>query len=284
MNSRTLLRTLVARITLDEPISEKEQLASLAIQYAFGISSGDVLLGKSIDPGDDAMKTLEEVVDRLNRQEPIQYIAGKAAFYGRDFLVTPAVLIPRPETEELVGRVLGLILAGEKHSDLRVMDVGTGSGCIAITIALALENATVVATDVDVAALKVAAHNARTLGARVQFILHDILKEALPSGLDVIVSNPPYIAFRERHTMRENVLNHEPHRALFVDDDDPFIFYRLVAERSRKALKPGGLLAVEINERFGHDVADIFGNEGFSDVSVAKDIFYKDRIVTGFLR
>jgi release factor glutamine methyltransferase len=165
---------------------------------------------------------------------------------------------------------------------LRIIDVGTGSGCIAITIALTLHNCAVIGTDVDSVALEVASQNAMMQGAQVKFISHNILWEDLPSGQDVIVSNPPYILMREQSTMNNNVLMYEPHRALFVDDEDPLVFYRALAERSRKSLKPGGMLGVEINEQFGRGVAAIFEKEAYSEVSVIKDIFNKDRVVTGF--
>jgi release factor glutamine methyltransferase len=192
-------------------------------------------------------------------------------------------LIPRPETEELIRVVLSW-RARQKESPriVRVLDIGTGSGCIPITLFHEIGDGDFYATDISNAALSVALRNAELLHANVTFIEHNILKEKLPLGdLDIIVSNPPYVTQRESGQMKPNVLNFEPHLALFVPNDDPLMFYREITVRAMEALRPSGLLAVEINENFGTDVARLFRNVGFHEVQVINDISEKSRVVQG---
>ncbi len=189
------------------------------------------------------------------------------------------MLIPRPETELLIDTIRGYGKQQASATPLRMLDVGTGSGCIAITTALVC-NADVSATDVSEAALAVARRNAEHLKARVDFVHHDILMdEPIFANLDVVASNPPYIALSEKATMHNNVVNFEPHGALFVPDDDALLFYRALAIKAYDMLKAGGMLCVEINERFGPDVRDLFTRMGYADGSIVKDIDGKDRIV-----
>jgi release factor glutamine methyltransferase len=191
--------------------------------------------------------------------------------------VNSAVLIPRPETEELISELKSIL-----RYSASILDIGTGSGCISITLALELRGSKVFATDVSDQALSLSKENNTRLGATVQFLKHDILHEEIPfSGLDVIVSNPPYIVFSEKEQMQPNVVNFEPHLALFVPENDPLIFYKKIASKAYAALKAGGLLCVEINERFGGEVAKLFLDSGFEEIKIIRDLSGKERIVRG---
>lgn len=230
---------------------------------------------------DFSVKTeIENFINRTNSHEPIQYVLGECEFYERTFRVTRDVLIPRPETEELVNVVKKFCV--DEKSETTILDVGTGSGCIAITLAMEISRSKIYATDVNNKALLIAKENAQVLRAPVQFYLHDILQEELPTNeLTVVVSNPPYVTFQEQKTMRDNVLLFEPHLALFVNDNDPLLFYRSIVSKSKKALRKSGLLAVEINENFGEEVQDLLKEHKFTSVEIIKDIFGKERIVRG---
>jgi release factor glutamine methyltransferase len=195
--------------------------------------------------------------------------------------VNPGVLIPRPETEELVLLVTDHFKE-RNTSAPRLLDIGTGSGCISITLALEIPEATVFATDVSKEALVTATENAAMLDARVKFFNSDILTNDIPVGeLDAIVSNPPYIPLSEKETMKNNVIRFEPSLALFVPDEDPMKFYKAICGRALGALIPGGLLVFEINERLGSDVVNVLTRAGFHNVQIVKDLFGKERIVKG---
>ena len=280
-NSKTLFQDFVERITLKESIDEVKSIAYLVFGSVFGWSRTDVLSEKII-PENINEEELDRIVQRINNHEPVQYILGEAAFFGRTFAVSPAVLIPRPETEELVRLVINFVRqTGEVNR--RIIDIGTGSGCIAVTLALELPTAKIFATDISEDALKVAAHNGATLGGKVEFIRHDVLRSELPFPVDIIVSNPPYIASSERINMQTNVIGYEPEIALFVDSRDPLLFYKMLTSKAKESLSTGGLLAVEINERYGREVRELFRSNSFEDVQIVQDLFGKDRIVKGIL-
>ncbi|MBT1709751.1 peptide chain release factor N(5)-glutamine methyltransferase [Fulvivirgaceae bacterium PWU5] len=279
MNSKTMLHDFVRRLTLRDDPDEIQGIAYQVFEHLFHLSRTEMLMGKEIIPTAAEEDRLAEIVTRLNRHEPIQYVLGEAYFFGRKFAVSSAVLIPRPETEELVQAILHHSLPGEPDS-LSILDIGTGSGCIATTLALELRPAKVYATDVSPAALQVATQNANTLQASVSFLPHNILTEPLPfTNLSAVVSNPPYITTREQAAMHANVLDYEPHLALFVPDDDPLLFYRAIAARAFPALVSKGLLAVEINEQYAAAVEEAFRAAGFSNMKTVRDIPGKDRIV-----
>ena len=278
-NSKTMLHDFVRRITLRDDPDEIQGIAYQVFEHLFRLSRTEMVMGKEIVPTAAEEDRLAEIAARINRHEPVQYVLGEAYFFGRKFAVSNAVLIPRPETEELVQVVLHHPLAGGPGA-LSILDIGTGSGCIAATLALELRPAKVYATDVSPPALQVAAQNANTLQAPVSFLPHNILTEPLPfANLSAVVSNPPYITAREQASMRANVLDYEPHLALFVPDDDPLLFYRAIADRAFPALISKGLLAVEINEQYAVDVEDAFKAAGFSNMKTVRDIPGKDRIV-----
>lgn len=217
-----------------------------------------------------------EYCRRIAAGEPPQYVVGRSTFMGLEFNVTPDVLVPRPETAGLVDLITDD--CGSRR-DLKVIDIGTGSGCIAISLARALVFPSVVAADVSEPALTVAEGNARRLGVNVDFVKMDILKEPAPvvASYDVVVSNPPYIAMKEKADMEARVLEHEPHLALFVPDDDPLQYYRAIGHWSRAALKDGGRLYFEINPLYSSQLARLLADQGFTDVEILPDFHGRKR-------
>ena len=272
-NSKELFNELVNQVRLDETRDEICSIIYLLLEDKFGLTKVEVMTGKEIEPV--KLDYFNDIIQRINRHEPIQYVLGKAEFYGRAFAVDGSVLIPRPETELLIRAVLK-----EKKFSPTILDIGTGSGCIAITLAVEIPSSEVYAIDISEEALTVAQQNAENLKAKVNFSKFDILaNEKLEHRFDIIVSNPPYIAEREKKEMNSNVLDFEPPLALFVTDKDPLVFYKVIARRGKSLLKPGGKIFVEINERFGKELKQHFRSEGYSNVSIEKDINNKDRIL-----
>lgn len=277
INSKDLFRDLRKRITLVQEASETESILHRVLEEVSGITRSDIISQKAVSLTAREISALDSIIDRINTSEPVQYILGKADFFGREFLVNTSVLIPRPETELLVGEVL----THASNTPGKILDIGTGSGCIAVTLSRELPKADVYAFDISEEALQTARSNAARLNANVTFQQVDILKdEIMLRDLDCIVSNPPYVAVSERDSMHDNVLKYEPHLALFVPDNDPLIFYKVIARKGKEALKSGGRLVVEINERFGKEVCAVFAGAGFSDVRIIKDLQNKDRIVS----
>lgn len=222
---------------------------------------------------------LDDATDRLIRYEPWQYISGKADFYGRQFLVNTSVLIPRPETEELVEHALDYI---KNRNDVSILDIGTGSGIIPVTIRCEHPSVNATAVDISEAALSVAAHNARMHNAQVEFEVMDFLNPEEWQRLgkyDLVVSNPPYISLSEKETMDANVIAYEPHIALFADPD-PLIFYKAIAGFVLSTQNENTIVLTEIHEKYGKAVLDIFIKSGFRNVKIVRDMQGKDRIVT----
>ena len=263
---------------------EAKALARMLYEVRYGLGLGDLLMGRDEGVPQDE---LEQIVVRLEHQEPIQYVLGQADFCGRTFKVSPAVLIPRPETEELCQWVVEEVreqwrAAGE---GLSVLDIGTGSGCIAVTLAAELAEARVTAWDISEEALLVARENARRNGVSVSFEHHDALHATTTAQptTDLIVSNPPYICNRERTAMEANVLEHEPHTALFVPDDDPLLFYRAIALYGREALKPGGRLYFEINPLYATSLSEMLRRMSYHDIAIKADQYGKQRMIRACL-
>jgi len=236
----------------------------------------------SLDP--EQLEVWNFILIQLLQEVPIQYLLGSTNFFGLDFEVNESVLIPRPETEELVD----WILENSKHQPLKefkVIDVGTGSGCIAIALAKNIAQAQVAAIDVSEKALEVARKNALLNGVEVTFINQNILEtDDLNAQFDIIVSNPPYVRNLEKAEIKKNVLEHEPHLALFVDDNDALLFYRKIAALARTNLKENGKLYFEINQYLGKEMIGLLTSMGFVDVELRKDIYGNDRMICGSKR
>ena len=252
---------------------EAKAIVRWVLDVRFGLSTADIYCGKvtQLSPNDQA--ELEIIMQRLEKAEPVQYVLGVADFCGRQFHVAPGVLIPRPETAELC-QLIGQDGGGD------ILDIGTGSGCIAITLALDIADSRVTAWDISDDALKIAKGNADKLDANVVFEHRDALAiEPDAERWDVIVSNPPYICRKEADEMEENVLRYEPDTALFVPDDDPLLFYRHIMHYAQTALRIGGRLYFEINPIYAGSIVDKLGDLGFTDVSKIDDQYGKTRFI-----
>ena len=284
-SSKILFNQLVLEITPVYEENEAKSIIYLLLEYYLKLSKTDIFLDKNIIQTFD----FQEIIQRIKAQEPIQYIIEETEFYGRKFKVTPDTLIPRPETEELVQLTINneqlTSIRKRIDSKLKILDIGTGSGCIAISLACELPDAQVFAYDISEAALKIARENAQRNEANVIFEKVNIIEPFTihHSPFTVIISNPPYVMNSEKAEMERNVLEYEPHLALFVEDNDPLIFYRKIAEFTAKNLIDKGLCIVEINQAFGLETAELFWNQGFSVVEVIKDMFGKDRMVKAVL-
>lgn len=275
-SSKKLLQYVINNITIDESDQEKQSLAYIIIDELFNINKSEIITDRSINISKSQGKELKTFIERINKNEPIQYILEEAGFYGRKFNVAQGVLIPRNETEELVD----LIIKDSKEKKIKFLDVGTGSACIPITLIKELKLNKGYAIDFDPRVIKIARQNATRHNVDIDFLMIDILTERIPViGLDVLVSNPPYITESEKVLMKPNVLNYEPNTALFVSDEDPLIFYQKIAIAGRECLKDEGRLYFEINERFGNQVAQLLENEGYKNIEIIQDINGKDRIV-----
>ena len=257
---------------------EAKAIARLVFEVRFGLSMSDICLGKDTQLSANNQTELKGITDRLLEQEPIQYVLGQADFCGRTFIVNEHVLIPRPETEDLCR----WINSQDTCPRVRLLDIGTGSGCIAITLAAMYPKAEVTAWDISPEALEVARENAKRTHVNVSFEQIDILH--LPSNLlhqtyDLIVSNPPYICNKERACMEANVLEHEPHTALFVPDDDPLLFYRAIAQYGQTALEPEGWLYFEINPLYAQPLSDMLHMMSYHDIELKLDQYGKQRMI-----
>lgn len=255
---------------------EAANLSRIICCEMLGQSTIDYYLGKDIILSSKDAQELDSILVRLCNFEPIQYVQGRARFMGHSFYVASGVLIPRPETEELVDMILKEVSSGS-----HILDIGTGSGCIAISLSRALPDSEITAWDISEKALDIARRNNETLQASVHFLQRDVLTY-LPDEkecYDVIVSNPPYVTESEKQFMEPNVLGWEPFSALFVPDNDPLLFYRRIAELGKKMLIAGGKLYFEINRAFGEATAAMLSEQGYTNLRVLKDISGNDRIV-----
>ncbi|WP_405568051.1 peptide chain release factor N(5)-glutamine methyltransferase [Polaribacter sp. Asnod6-C07] len=264
------------------PTTEIDSFFFLLIDEYLGLQRIDTVLKPDFKIDEVKLSTLNKVLKRLKKQEPIQYIIGKTEFYGYPFLVDENTLIPRPETEELVEWILNEVdnLDLAKNKKLNILDIGTGSGCIPIALAKNLKNATISAIDVSSKALKMAKKNAELNKVNINFIEKDILTaDNLSESYDIIVSNPPYVRELEKAEILNNVLENEPHLALFVSDDDPLVFYNKIAELAKTHLTKNGILFFEINQYLGLETVSILKEKTFKNIVLKKDLFKNDRMI-----
>ncbi|MBH8570842.1 peptide chain release factor N(5)-glutamine methyltransferase [Microvirga sp. STS02] len=282
MNVRQFTDSITTALQAIYAQPEAQAIAALVAEHLLQMDALKRMMDAQKPVAEGAKVALELLLARLLAHEPVQYVLGTAHFAEMELEVTPATLIPRPETEELV-----YLIKQEQASrvGLRVLDVGTGSGCLALALARLLPAAEVLAVDISAEALSVAQRNAARYAPQVTFEQLDILtslpRGIAPGSLDVLVSNPPYVRESERPEMRDNVLAWEPATALFVPDADPLLFYRRLAEVGRVLLRAGGSIYLEINEALGAETASLLTPEDFEDVRVLPDMFGKVRVVRG---
>ncbi|PXY00911.1 peptide chain release factor N(5)-glutamine methyltransferase [Marinifilum breve] len=257
---------------------ESESIAYILLEELLNYSRTQIQLNKTESIQDDQFAKVKEYIADLKDNKPIQYVLGEADFYELKFKVNRHTLIPRPETEELVHAIIN----ENKEANLNILDIGTGSGCIPICLAKHLTNANVSSVDISPEAIQTATKNAKRNKVQVIFDERDILNWEIYEWeqLDIIVSNPPYVTNAEKEKMEKNVLDFEPHTALFVSDHDPLIFYRRIAELAQDHLKKGGRLYFEINENLGREMTVLLEQKGFSSIQVRKDINGKDRMMS----
>lgn len=275
MKAKELFQAVFEKIKDIYPESEAKSIALLLLSEKYGIDRTTVLANQIIVFNQDQYNDLLDETRRLSAGEPVQYVIGSAHFYGLTLKVTPDVLIPRPETEELID----LVIREAPSGSMKILDIGTGSGCIALALKSALKESEIYAMDISEAALSVARENSQNCGLPLYFIHDDILAGSLPPGdFDIWISNPPYVRESERTLMHDNVVNHEPPGALFVPDNDPLLFYREILRKGQKCLKPGGRIYFEINESFGREIQYLFEEQGYRGGRVMRDMNGKDRM------
>jgi release factor glutamine methyltransferase len=280
------------------PTTEIDSFFFLLMEEYLNLQRIDTVLKPDFKIDEENLSTLKKALARLQNEEPIQYIIGKTEFYGLPFLVDENTLIPRPETEELVEWILeevGSLKLGSEKS-ISILDIGTGTGCIPISLAKNLSEAKVSAIDISVDALKIAAKNAALNKVEVDFFEVDILKidsinkmmkpvqhDNSNYKLDIIISNPPYVRELEKVEIQNNVLQNEPHLALFVSDENPLIFYDKIADLAKNNLTKNGLLFFEINQYLGKETCDLLESKGFKNIQLKKDLFGNDRMIKASL-
>ena len=271
---RELLLRIADSITELYGEIEARQIAEMVVLECGGISRNELL----VEPNKELeINEIDRIIEELRAWRPVQYVTGRAEFDGLELDVAEGVLIPRPETEELVEWI-----ASESVSDAKILDVGTGSGCIAIALGRRLSQSRVWALDISERALEIARRNGDKYAPKVEFVQGDALADfsnLVAEKLDVVVSNPPYIPRSDESSMRRNVTDYEPETALFVEDSDPLIFYRSIARTARKMLKPGGKLYYEIYELYAAEMVEMLQVEGYGDIAVREDFRGKQRMV-----
>lgn len=275
---RELFQLARQSLLAEYDFNEASQLVSILFEHYAGITRKDLIIDPERKVNDKMELNISHAVERLLKHEPVQYITGFAHFCGNEFRVNSDVLIPRPETEELVRWVLDE--NQEKHH-LRILDIGTGSGCIAITLWLRFQDAEVYAFELSGPALDVATQNNDDLGSKVNFMQIDILNryDWPDEKFDIIVSNPPYIPYKNKELVPDNVARFEPSLALFVPDENPLIFYYALSDFASVNLKVGGSIFIEIHEDFAEQICELFRNSGFSQIELRCDINGKNRMI-----
>lgn len=264
------------------PDAEIRSFINLLLQKVTGFNRTQLIVNKNTIFSEEQTVLVQAFVEKLKKFVPLQYVLGETEFYGLQFQLTPDVLIPRPETEELIEWIANL---ENQNSHISILDLGTGSGCIAISLKNIFENASVFATDISDNALRVAKLNGHNLNLKVHFYQSDILKmQPEKNRWDVIVSNPPYIPVAEMKEMLANVVDYEPHTALFVPNEKPLLFYDAIAEYALNSLKPSGKLFFEIHRDFGTQCVEMLLSKGFSKVELKKDLSGNDRMIKAEIR
>lgn len=280
----------IETVSKQYPEGEAREMVFAFLEHSLGVRKYTHITDPGYEVSEAEAADCVSSFERMAAGEPLQYVAGVADFYGRQFKVTPDVLIPRPETEILCKETIERILACKSDAQLKVLDMCTGSGCIAWTVAMECPKTEVTAVDISDGALSVAGsqdfseEKKRTGAQSPEFVKADVLasipEEILSKGpFDIILSNPPYVMDAEKALMRKNVLDHEPHLALFVSDEDPLLFYRAVADWAVQVMAEGGFGMVEINEALGQETCEVFAARGFANCEVVKDLNDKDRFV-----
>jgi len=269
---------------------EIESFFFILTEYLHNLKRVDVALNSNFELSDEEVQKWNAILVDLQQEKPIQYITGEAWFYGLKFEVNENTLIPRPETEELVEWIIESQKSKVQSQKLEILDIGTGSGCIPISLKANLPQANVSAIDVSEKALEMAKRNAELNNVEVNFIQANILEVEdlsqlqtpnfqLPTSIDIIVSNPPYVRNLEKEEIKKNVLDYEPHLALFVEDTDALLFYRKIAQLALKNLSPNGLLFFEINQYLGKETVELLQNLGFKNIELKKDMYGNDRMI-----
>lgn len=264
------------------PLSEIDSFVYLIFEHLFNYSKTKLMISQDVEIQEDSYQNILNIIRDLKSYKPIQYIIGKTTFYNLSFNITPDVLIPRPETEELVNWIIK-----ENHNEYKkILDIGTGSGCIAISLAKNLPGNVVYASDISNDALTVTKNNSELNNVHIQIIQLDVLNSdnQLNEKFDIIVSNPPYVTEKEKKLMHKNVLDFEPELALFVPDNNPLLFYRAIIDFGMNHLNPEGKIYFEVNESFGKETALLLEERNFQDISLKKDINGKDRMLRGILK
>ena len=264
--------------------NEVESFFFILTEYLHNLKRIDLALNTNFEISEAEVQKWEAIISELKTEKPIQYIIGETWFYDSKFYVNEHTLIPRPETEELVDWIVATEKKNDKKEKLTILDIGTGTGCIPISLKKNIPQAEVSAIDVSEEALKVAQKNALENKVAINFILQNILEiEDLKQQFDIIVSNPPYVRNMEKQEIKKNVLAFEPHLALFVEDNDALLFYRKIAQLALKNLTPNGLLFFEINQYLGKETVELLEDLGFKNIELKKDIYGNDRMIKGCL-
>jgi release factor glutamine methyltransferase len=262
------------------PITEIQSFFNILIEFKLHMTRIEVAMHPKFELHKNDLDFLQKTISDLKNYIPIQYIIGETTFYDLLFSVNNHVLIPRPETEDLVSWVIKDSKIYSEKLTVTILDIGTGSGCIAISLAKNIPNSKVFAIDISSEALKIANQNAQINNVKIQFIEADILNICeLPQKFDIIVSNPPYVRELEKEQMQQNVLAHEPHVALFVKDKNPLLFYDKIADLAKNHLSENGSLFFEINQYLGNETSDLLKSKGFKHIKLKKDIFGIDRMI-----
>lgn len=282
MNLLQLQKYFQQQLRANYPDSEIESFFFWTLEEILGIQRIDFVLQKNNAVDYQNIDRIKKVIQRLQNEEPIQYIFGSTEFYGLLFNVSTDTLIPRPETEELVEWIIETVKQDEylsSLSELRILDIGTGTGCIAITLTKLIPSANTTAVDISKNALTVAESNSALNEVNVHFVISNVLElSKLGNQYDIIVSNPPYVRISEKIEIKNNVLKYEPDTALFVEDDDPLLFYRKIGKLSLESLNPNGYLFFEINQYLGKEMVDLLSDLGYQHIELRKDLFGNDRM------